>query len=92
MAFILTADDPKMKLKSFSGTVNSKTATLRITVSIENDGFELGYVLRQLKEIEAEQKRRATEVRKAPSTRKATPRKITKEKQLALPAPSEDEL
>lgn len=90
-SFIIFADDPNVKLKSFSGTFNGKKGSLRINLEIENPDQELGYHLRQLKAIEAEQLRLAKIKRdlKSKSPKPKEQQKITEQKRLMLPGPQD---
>lgn len=68
-----------MRLKSFSSATKGTKGTVKIEVEID-DLWNMGYFLRGLAELEAEQKAKAAEARK-PKAKPAKPQ------QLALPAP-----
>lgn len=70
-----------MRLKSFSSMTKGTKGTVKIEVEID-DLWNMGYFLRGLAELEAEQKAKAAEARKPKA--KPEPRK---QRQLALPAP-----
>ncbi|WP_282093063.1 hypothetical protein [Epibacterium ulvae] len=84
--FVISSDDPKVTLKSYSGTFSGSKATVRINLEI-TDAHELAYIQRQLGDFQAAQ----AEARKAAKSKKPTPKPktITKAKQLALPAPED---
>lgn len=88
--FYIFAEDTNVRLKSFSGTFNGEKGTLRINLEIGNPEVELGYHLRQLKELQAAQEI-AIKAARAPKPKPASEqKKITAKKPLALPAPEKD--
>lgn len=70
-----------MRLKSFSSATKGTKGTVKIEVEID-DLWNMGYFLRGLAELEAEQKAKAVAARKPKA--KPEPRQP---QQLALPAP-----
>ncbi|MGD9862556.1 MAG: hypothetical protein AB7S99_05020 [Pseudodonghicola sp.] len=67
--------DDRLRLKSFGATSKGAKSTIRIELETE-DAFELGYALQSLAQVQEGQK-----------PPKPTPKRQTKAKQLALPAP-----
>ncbi len=67
--------DAELRLKSFSGTSNGSKTTIRLEIECTNH-FRFGYALETLQQVKDGQK-----------PQKAPPKKASKAKPLALPAP-----
>lgn len=76
---VLFLNDEHVRLKSYSASTKGAVSTIRIDVEV-TDPMRLGFLLQELKEIQAELKA-ATAARKKESQRKPIAA------QLALPAP-----
>lgn len=90
-AFFLFTEETHTRIKSYSGTINGAKATVRIQLEIDDPDERLGYLLRQLKEFQEEQKRLLKPAPKS-RARKPKPKQITEQRPLALPAPTDFEL
>ena len=77
--FFHISGDPEspLKIKSFSSTTRGEKATIRLEIDITDLSW-LGYTLKELAEVQKEQRRKPKPAPKA---------KPAKQKMLALPAP-----
>lgn len=89
--FLHDFSDNSIKLKTYSGTFSGAKGILRIQLEIQNPGENLGDLLRQLENIEADQKAAAKAEQeaaaKAKRAKKPLNRRIGHKKILMLPAP-----